>query len=335
MQAYHLIAQSGPDALRRVDVPEPVAGPGQVVVRVRALSLNYRDLMVADGRYGQVALPLVPLSDGAGEIAAVGAGVTQWKAGDRVAGTFFQDWTSGPFRRQTLESALGGKLPGMAAEFVVLGAQGVIAIPDHLSFAEAATLPCAGLTAWQALVTRGNVSADETVLVLGTGGVSIFALQFARLHGARVIVTSGDDGKLERARALGATATINYRTQPDWEKEVFRLTGKSGADQIVEVGGAGTFAKSLRAVAPGGQIHLVGGVSGFSGEVPLLDIISKLAVVRGIYVGSRGMFAAMNQAIATNGVRPVVDRIFPFAELAQAYRHQLGATHFGKVVVAL
>jgi NADPH:quinone reductase-like Zn-dependent oxidoreductase len=335
MQAYHLIAQSGPDALRRVDVPEPVAGPGQVVVRVRALSLNYRDLMVADGRYGQVALPLVPLSDGAGEIAAVGAGVTQWKAGDRVAGTFFQDWTSGPFRRQTLESALGGKLPGMAAEFVVLGAQGVIAIPDHLSFAEAATLPCAGLTAWQALVTRGNVSADETVLVLGTGGVSIFALQFARLHGARVIVTSGDDGKLERARALGATATINYRTQPDWEKEVFRLTGKSGADQIVEVGGAGTFAKSLRAVAPGGQIHLVGGVSGFSGEVPLLDIISKLAVVRGIYVGSRGMFAAMNQAIATNGVRPVVDRIFPFAELAQAHRHQLGATHFGKVVVAL
>ncbi len=179
------------------------------------------------------------------------------------------------------------------------------------------------------------MSADETVLVLGTGGVSIFALQFARLHGARVIVTSSDDGKLERARALGAAATINYRTQPEWEKEVYRLTGKSGADQIVEVGGTDTFAKSLRAIAPGGQIHLVGGVSGFSGEIPLLELIAKMAVVRGIYVGSRGMFAAMNQAMAANALRPVIDRVFPFAELAQAYRHQLGGSHFGKVVVAV
>jgi NADPH:quinone reductase-like Zn-dependent oxidoreductase len=335
MRAFHLTAQTGPDALRLVEIAPPVAGPGQVLVRVRALSLNFRDLMVADGRYGEVTLPLVPLSDGAGEIAAVGAGVTGWKVGDRVAGTFFQAWTSGPFRRQTLDSALGGKLPGMAAEFVVLGAEGVIALPEHLSFAEGATLPCAGLTAWQALVTRGNVSADETVVVLGTGGVSIFALQFARLHGARVIVTSSDDGKLERARALGAAATINYRTQPEWEKEVYRLTGKAGADQIVEVGGAGTLARSVRALAPGGQIHVVGGVSGFSSEISLHEVIRRMAVVRGIFVGSRGMFAAMNQAIATNGLRPVIDRVFPFAELAHAYRHQLGGSHFGKVVVAV
>jgi len=335
MHAYHLTAQTGPAALQRIELAEPTAGPGQVLVRVRALSLNYRDLMVADGRYGSVELPLVPLSDGAGEIAAVGAGVTNWKVGDRVAGTFFQAWTSGPFRRETLASALGGKLPGMAAEYVALSAEGVIAIPEHLSFAEAATLPCAGLTAWQALVTRGNVSADETVLALGTGGVSLFALQFARLHGARVIITSSDDAKLERARALGADATINYRSHPDWEKEVHRLTGKVGVDQIVEVGGTGTLAKSLRAIAAGGQVHLVGGVSGFSGEIPLLDIIGKMVVVRGIYVGSRGMFAAMNQAIAHRGLRPVIDRIFPFAELAQAYQHQISGAHFGKVVISV
>ena len=335
MKAYHLTAMTGPDSLRPVDLPEPKPACGQVLVRVRATSLNYRDLLVSDGRYGQVALPLVPLSDGAGEIAAVGEGVTRWKTGDRVAGTFFQGWPSGPFRREMANTALGGALNGMLAEYVALSEDGVVAIPPHLTFAEAATLPCAALTAWQALVTRGNVSADESVLLLGTGGVSIFALQFAKMHGARVIMTSSSAEKLARARKLGADETINYRTTPDWEEEVFRLTNKAGVDQVVEVGGAGTFVKSLRSVAPGGQVHLVGGVSGFTGEVPLGDIIRKLIVVRGIYVGSRAMFEAMNRAITLHQTRPVIDRVFEFADAAAAWRYQQSGKHFGKVVIAV
>ena len=326
---------TGPDSLRLVELPEPKPARGQVLVRVRATSLNYRDLLVSDGRYGKVALPLVPLSDGAGEIAAVGEGVTRWKTGDRVASTFFQGWPSGPFRREMANSALGGALNGMLAEYVTLSEDGVVAIPPHLAFAEAATLPCAALTAWQALVTRGNVSADETVLLLGTGGVSIFALQFAKMHGARVILTSSSDEKLARAKQLGADGTINYRSTPDWEKEVFRLTAEAGVDQVVEVGGAGTFVKSLRSVAPGGQVHLVGGVSGFTGEVPLGEIIRKLVNVRGIYVGSRAMFEAMNRAIALHQIKPVVDRVFEFAAAPAAYKYQQSGKHFGKVVIAV
>ena len=335
MKAYQLTATTGPDALRLVELPEPQPARRQVLVRVRATSLNYRDLMVADGRYGKVALPLIPLSDGAGEIAAVGEGVTRWKTGDRVASTFFQGWLTGPFRRETANTALGGAMNGMLAEYVALSEEGVVAIPPHLSFEEAATLPCAALTAWQALVTRGNISADETVLLLGTGGVSIFALQFAKMHGARVIITSSSDAKLARARMLGADETINYRSVPDWEKEVFRLTGEAGVDQVVEVGGTGTFVKSLRAVAPGGQVHLVGGVSGFTSDVPLAEIIRKLVIVRGIYVGSRTMFEAMNRAIARHQTKPVIDRIFGFADAPAAYRYQQSGAHFGKLVISV
>jgi NADPH:quinone reductase-like Zn-dependent oxidoreductase len=335
MKAFQLTALTGPGALRLVELPEPKPAHGQVLVRVRATSLNYRDLLVSDGRYGKVALPLIPLSDGAGEIAAVGEGVTRWKTGDRVAGAFFQGWPSGPFRREMANTALGGALNGMLAEYVALSADGVVAIPPHLSFAEAATLPCAALTAWQALVTRGNVSADETVLLLGTGGVSIFALQFAKMHGARVIITSSSDEKLARAKKLGADETINYRSTPGWEEEVFRLTDKAGVDQVVEVGGAGTFVKSLRSVAPGGQVHLVGGVSGFTGEVPLGEIIRKLVVVRGIYVGSRAMFEAMTRAITQHQTKPVVDRVFEFADAPAAYQYQQSGKHFGKVVISI
>jgi len=335
MKTWQLTSQTGPTALQMVELPEPVPGPGQVLVRVRAASLNYRDQMVADGRYGRVSLPLVPLSDGAGEIAAVGTEVTRWRAGDRVAGTFFQGWLTGSFRREYLGLALGGALPGMLAEYVLLCEDGVVAVPSHLDFRQAAALPCAGLTAWHALVVGGKVNAGETVLLLGTGGVSLFALQFAKMHGARVIIISSSDEKLERAKALGADAIINYRAVPDWEKEVFRLTGKAGVDQVVEVGGTGTLAKSLRSIATGGQVHLVGGVSGFSGEVPLLDIIGKMAVVRGIYVGSAEMFEAMNRAMLRHRTQPVVDRVFGFADAPAAYQYQLSGAHFGKVVIEI
>jgi NADPH:quinone reductase-like Zn-dependent oxidoreductase len=336
MKAYQLTGQTGPDALQLRELGEPKPGPGQVTVRVRATSLNYRDLMVASGRYGgSVALPLIPLSDGAGEIVAVGEGVTRWRTGDRVAGTFFQNWQTGPVRREVFDAALGGSLNGMLAEVVALSAEGVVAIPGYLSFEEAATLPCAGLTAWHALVTGGKVSADQTVLVLGTGGVSIFALQFAKMHGARVILTSSSDAKLTRARSLGADDTINYRATPAWEKEVFRLTGKAGADHVVEVGGRDTFPKSLRALALGGTISVIGGVSGFTSEVLLGDILGKSALIRGIYVGNRDMFEAMNRAITRHQLHPAIDRVFPFAEAPAAYRYQEGGGHVGKIVITL
>ena len=336
MKSWQLTASTGVDALKLTELAEPQPAPGQVLVRVRATSLNYRDLMVASGRYGAgLPLPLIPLSDGAGEIASVGAGVTKWKTGDRVAGTFFQNWQTGPVRREAFESALGGSINGMLAEFVALSADGVIAIPPHLSFEEAATLPCAALTAWHALVTDGKISAGQTVLVLGTGGVSIFALQFAKMHGARVIITSSSDTKLARAKALGAGVTINYKATPDWEKEVFRLTDKAGADHIVEVGGTDTFPRSLRAVAMGGTISVIGGVSGFTSDVPLRDILGKSALIRGIFVGSHDMFAAMNRAISQHQLKPVIDRVFPFAEAPAAYRYQESGAHFGKVVIAV
>lgn len=336
MNAWQLPAPQGADALKLNQLPDPQPAPGQVLVRVQATSLNYRDLMVASGRYGPgVPLPLIPLSDGAGEIAAVGAGVTRWKVGDRVAGTFFQNWQAGPLRREVFEAALGGSLNGMLAQYVALAADGVIAIPPHLDFAAAATLPCAALTAWQALVTRGRVSAGQTVLVLGTGGVSIFAMQFAKMHGARVIITSSSDAKLARDQALGADGIINYRTTPDWEKEVFHLTDKAGADHIVEVGGNNTFPKSLRAVAMGGTISVIGGVSGFTSEVSLRDILGKSVRIQGIFVGSQEMFEAMNRAITQHRLQPVLDRAFPFAEAPAAYRYQESGAHFGKVVITV
>lgn len=336
MKAWHLTASSGADALKLVQLPDPHPGPNQVVVRIRATSLNYRDLMVAGGRYGgSLKLPLIPLSDGAGEIAAVGNEVTRWKVGDRVAGTFFQRWHSGPIRREVFDAALGGSTDGVLAEYIALPADGIVAIPQHLSFEEAATLPCAAVTAWHALVTDGKISAGQTVVVLGTGGVSIFALQFAKIHGARVIITSGSDEKLVRAKSLGADEVINYRKTLDWEKEVYRLTGKNGADHIIEVGGTDTFPKSLRAVAMGGTISVIGGVSGFSTEVPLLDIIGRSALIRGIYVGSREMFEAMNRAISIHKLKPVIDRTFCFSEAPAAYRHQESGAHFGKIVIAV
>lgn len=334
MKAYKIFA-SGEPALRLVELPEPKPGPGQVVVRVRAASLNYRDLMVLNGKYGEMRLPIIPLSDGAGDIVAIGEGVTRWKPGDRVAGLFFQGWHTGTFRREIGHTALGGELDGMLAELVTLSEDGVIALPAHMNFAEGATLPCAGLTAWHALVTCGRVAADETVLLLGTGGVSMFALQFAKMHGAKVIITSSSDEKLARAKKLGADETVNYRSTPEWEREVYRLTGKAGVNHVVEVGGLKTLGKSLASLASGGKVHVVGGVSGFTSEIAVGDILRSSAVITGIRVGSREMFEAMNRAMSRHQMKPVVDRVFEFHDAPAAYAYLQSGKHFGKVVIAV
>jgi NADPH:quinone reductase-like Zn-dependent oxidoreductase len=335
MKAYQIHSTGGFDGLKRVELDEPKPAAGQVLVGLRAASLNFRDLMVMSGNYGKVNLPIVPLSDGAGEVLAVGEGVTAWKPGDRVAGTFFQNWIRGPLHKGVSESALGGSINGVLAEQVVFSTEGLVRIPKHLDFAEAATLPCAALTAWNALVTHGQVSASDTVLLQGTGGVSLFALQFAKMHGARTIITSGSDEKLVRAKELGADETINYRTTPDWEREAYHRTGKAGVNHVVEVGGSDTFGKSLQALAPGGTISVIGGVSGFTTQAPLIDIIGRNALIRGIYVGSREMFEAMNRAIERHQLRPVIDRKFAFEDTADAYRHLQSGAHFGKVVITL
>jgi len=301
---------------------------------MHAFSLNYRDLMVAKGQYNpRLRFPFVPLSDGAGEIAAVGPGVAGLKVGDRVAACFMQNWTSGEISDGAARSALGGALPGVASEYVTLEEHGVVSLPAHLTFEEAATLPCAALTAWNALVAQGRVKAGDVVLIQGTGGVSLFALQFARMHGARVIATSSSDAKLARARELGAGDGINYRTHENWDEKVRELTAKAGVDHVVEVGGAGTLPKSLRAVRTGGRISLIGVLAGGDGTVSPLPILMKSVCVQGIFVGNREMFQAMNRAIALHAMHPVIDRVFPFADLPQALAHMESAGHFGKIVV--
>jgi NADPH:quinone reductase-like Zn-dependent oxidoreductase len=315
--------------------PEPRPCHGQVLVKVRAVSLNYRDLLVVKGVYNpKLPLPLIPFSDGAGEIVAVGEGVTRVRVGDRVAGIFMQQWLAGEIDDSGARSALGGDLDGMLAELVVLSEEGVVPIPEHLTFEEGATLPCAAVTAWHAVVESG-VRPGDTVLILGTGGVSLFALQFARLAGARVIATSASDEKIERVKQLGASDGINYRAMPEWDRPVRELTGKTGVDLIVEVGGAGTLPRSLKAVRVGGQISLIGVLSGGAGEVNPLPVVMKKVRLQGIFVGSRAMFEAMNRAIALHRLRPVIDRVFPFAEAREALHYLESGAHFGKVCIRL
>lgn len=333
MKAYELREAIGIDGLHlNAERPEPKPDAEQILVRMRAGALNFRDHGVTRGAYGYTKFPVIPLSDGAGEVVAVGAKVTQFKAGDRVAGTFFQTWPSGRIPADASKNSLGGNMDGVLAEYVALPQHGAIRIPAHLSFQEAATLPCAGVTAWHALIESGQLKAGETVVVLGTGGVSIFALQIAKLHGARVILTSSSDEKLTRAKALGADELINYHATPDWEQEVLKLTDGIGADHVVEVGGPGTLEKSMNAVRPGGIIAVIGAVSG-AGQVNPRPINRKSLRLHGIHVGSREMFAAMNRAIETAKLRPVIDRIFPFHETKQAYAYQASGAHFGKIVI--
>jgi NADPH:quinone reductase-like Zn-dependent oxidoreductase len=334
MKAFRIHAFGGTENLHLDELPQPSPGPGQVLVRVRAASLNYRDLLVLKGLYNKkLPLPAVPLSDGAGEVAAIGDGVTRVKVGDRVAGIFMQTWLAGEPTEDDAKSALGGAIDGVLAEFVVFHEQGLVHLPDHLSFEEGSTLPCAAVTAWNALFASGSVKAGDTVLVQGTGGVSLFALQFSKVAGARVIATSSSDVKLERALNIGAAAGINYKATPDWGDRARELSGGRGVDNVVEVGGAGTLSQSLRAVRIAGQVSLIGVLTGGSGEVNTAHILMKSVRVQGIFVGSRAMFEAMNRAIGAHELHPVIDRVFPIEETPDAYRYMESGAHFGKIVI--
>lgn len=334
MNAYELDAGSGIDGLtlnRARHMPDP--GPGEVVVKLEAASLNYRDLLIAGGRYPLGApANLIPLSDGAGTVAAVGAGVKRLRAGDRVASSFFLDWIGGEISSTAIQRTLGGSVHGVLAEYFTVPERAAIPIPSYLSIEEAATLPCAALTAWNAVVELGVVKPGDVVVVQGTGGVALFALQFAKLIGATVIVTSSSDEKLERAQALGADALINYRTTADWDSAVISATEARGADLIVEVGGAGTLEKSIRAVRVGGTVATIGLVAGL-GAINPLPLIGRAIRLTGIYVGSQEMFYSMNRAMAAAKIRPVIDRVFEFDEAKEAYRYQESGAHFGKIVI--
>ncbi|WP_207477101.1 zinc-dependent alcohol dehydrogenase family protein [Arenibaculum pallidiluteum] len=335
MRLYRLPRTDGIDDLTLGSDETPRPARGQALVRMRAASLNYRDLAIAQGRYGTGGVPrnLVPLSDGAGEVVEVGPDVTRVRPGDRVAGIFMQSWIGGEIAESDRASALGGAIDGVLTEYRLFDEQGLVHLPEHLSFEEGASLPCAAVTAWNALYGLRSLQAGETVLVLGTGGVSIFALQFAHAAGARVIATSSSDAKLERARAMGAAEGVNYGRHPDWEKEVRRLAGGRGVDHVVEVGGSGTLPRSIAACRLGGAVHLIGVLT--TGQMDPGMILGAGVTVRGIYVGSRQMFEAMNRAIALHRLKPVIDEVFPFERARDAYRHIEGASHVGKVVIAI
>ncbi len=334
MKAYEIKDGFGIDALALSERPDPKPGPGQVKVKIQAVSLNYRDLLVIKGLYHpNLRMPLIPCSDGAGEVVAVGPGVSRVKQGDRVAGIFMQSWRAGEVDLGKAKSALGGSIDGMLAESVVLYEDGLVHLPEHLSFEEGATLPCAALTAWNALMA-GGLKPGDTVLTLGTGGVSLFALQFAAMAGARVIATSSSDAKLQRAMQLGASAGVNYRQTPEWDQQVLDLTQGMGVDLVVEVGGAGTLESSLRALRMGGHISLIG-VLAKGSEVNPLPAVMKAARIQGILVGSREMFETMNRAIALHRLKPVVDRVFAFTEAREALHFMESGAHFGKVVISV
>ena len=335
MRAYQLPkGGAGIDALVKVERPDPKPAYRQVLVKVKACSLNFRDLGIVRGSYRMpVRENLIPLSDGAGEVIETGPGVTRVKVGDRVAGCFFQRWAGGEAPPDVHASALGGGIDGMLAECTVLEEDGTVKIPEHLSLEEGATLPCAGVTVWHAMMEHAKLTAGQTVLLQGTGGVSIFGLQLARAMGIDAIITSSSDEKLARAKALGASHGINYVTTPDWEKAAQRLTGGRGVDHVVEVGGAATFARSFGAIRVGGKISMIGGLSGPATELNPGLIFARRANVQGISVGSMQMFEAMNRAIAANSIKPVLDKVFAFDEAQAAYRHMAAGAHLGKIVI--
>jgi NADPH:quinone reductase-like Zn-dependent oxidoreductase len=334
MKAYE-VQEFGIEKLALVDRPDPEPAAGDVLVRFRAASINYRDLMVVQGTYNpRMKVPAVPFSDGAGEVEAVGGGVTKWRVGDRVMPIFAQRWFDGDSSEEKRRTSLGAgaQWDGVLREMGTFSEESVVRVPDHLSFDEAATLPCAALTAWHALAVSGDLRAGQSVLTLGTGGVSIFALQFANLFGARVISTSSSDEKIKKLKDLGAGDAINYREREDWEKDVLEMTGKLGVDHTVEVGGAGTLGRSIAATRIGGHVALIGALTG-AGSFNPTTVFMKAIRLQGIFVGSKRMFEEMNKAIAVNKVKPVVDRVFEFAEAREALKYMESGSHFGKIVV--
>lgn len=336
MKAYE-VQEFGIEKLSFVGRPIPEPASGEVLVRFHAASLNYRDLMVVSGTYNpKMKLPAVPLSDGAGEVVAVGDDVTKWKPGDRVMPIFAQRWFDGDSSEEKRRTSLGAgaQWDGVLREYGTFTEESVVQIPEHLSFEEAATLPCAALTAWNALAFSGKLKAGESVLTLGTGGVSMFAAQFAKLFGARVVSTSGSGEKIEKLRDLGITETINYRDREDWDVAVLEIVGKPGMDHIVEVGGAGTLARSINAVRIGGHVALIGALTGAAGFSPT-TVFMKAIRLQGIFTGPKSMFEDMNRAISVNKLKPVIDRVFEFDEAREALKHMEGASHFGKIVVRI
>jgi NADPH:quinone reductase-like Zn-dependent oxidoreductase len=337
MRAYQILPGDGIDGLQCVDFPDRELGIGEVRVRVHAVSLNYRDLMVASGNYlVTVDDPIIPCSDGAGEVIETGHGVTRVQVGDRVAASFFPHWHDGRTGPDKIRHALGGDVDGMLAESVVLHEDALARVPSGMSFVDACTLPCAGVTAWNAIFESSNgVRPGDTVLLLGTGGVSVLGLQLARAAGLTTIITSSSDAKLQRARELGAHHVINYRSTPEWQEEVLRFTDGVGAHVVLEVGGQGTVQRSVASTAMGGSVAIIGGVSGFGGEINPATLLAGARRLVGIFVGSRRMLEQLIRFAGTVGLEPVVDRVFTFAQAREAYRYMESGSHFGKVVIAV
>ena len=336
MKCYELQGPDGIDGLALVDKPIPQPGAGQVLVRLKAATLNYRDLLTVKGGYGsRQKFPLVPVSDGAGVVEAVGAGVKNFAAGDRVIGSFFENWLSGEPSEIKMRGALGGSADGVLTEYRVFAAHGLVKTPDHLSDIEAAALPCAGVTAWSAVVKLGQIKPGQSVLTQGTGGVSLFALQFAKMCGARVIATSSSEAKIERLKALGADVTLNYRTVPDWGKKARELTG-NGVDLVVEVGGVGTLNESIRALRIGGTIAFIGVLAGpppANLNLPLM--VMQQMRLQGVTVGSVEDLQALADATTQTRIKPVIDRVLPFDQVKDAFAHMASGAHFGKVAIAI
>ena len=338
MRALNVAAPWGLDQIKVVEAADPMPGPGQVLVRMRAVSLNYRDLLMVNGMYGRGAASssdvITPFSDGCGVVEALGAGVTRFKVGDRVATLFFQNWTSGGPDLAKLTSALGFPIPGAGAELQTFSQEGLSKVPDFLSDHQVATLPCAALTAWRGLFEDARLEPGDTVVLQGTGGVSIFGLQFAHAAGLRTVITSSSDEKLARAKALGADHLVNYKTTPAWSGPVRVATGGRGADFVMEVGGGGTIQESMKAVRIGGHIAIIGVVAGAGEPFNPASLIGNSAKLQGLSVGSRDMFEAMCRAIDLHKIQPVVDKVFPFTEAKAAFSAMAAGEHFGKIVLA-
>jgi len=336
MKAFEIQGGFGLEHVRPAEREMPVPGPDEVLIRLRAVSLNSRDLGVISGFYDpNLKMPLIPVSDGVGEVVGMGERAGKFKPGDRVSAIFTQSWITGEPTQANWVSTLGYPLPGLLAEYAVLPEEGLVRVPEHLTDEEAAALPCAGVTAWHAVVEEGKVKAGDTVVVQGTGGVALFALQFAKLHGAKVIVTSSSDEKLEKAKLLGADSGIHYLRTPDWDKAVLEQTNGRGADHILELGGAATLNRSVTALKVGGRISIIGLLSGARAELDIVPALIRKARLQAINVGSRSMFERMIRAIEQSGLRPVVDRVFPFEQSVEALRYFEQGAHFGKVCIRM